>query len=266
MISIKTHSIGEESEYTLHNQLKTMFAGDSGLTEYRIDRFTVDVKRQDHIIEIQTRSIEKLYPKIDSLKKQGFSVSVVVPLGIRKRIITFSDDGSELRQRWSSKKGTIHDFFQHCSKLDGLMGLDSGLLVILLVEEEEHRVDDGKGSWRRKGIRISGRSLSRINHAFALKRIEDFPWILGIPPNHTWTVKELSISLGVSYRTCGKMAYALARSGIIERCGKQGKAYCYRWNRLESENPVLESNFPEPFSILSVLFPGEQIRLDNHSS
>ncbi len=106
--------------------------------------------------------------------------------------------------------------------------MDPNITVeIVLVREELTTVDDGMGSWRRRGRSVTDRKLLGVEGSVVLSSLGDYRGILppGLPTR--FTVRELAKHGKCSATTAGKAAYALRRAGAIRIAGKQANAFLY---------------------------------------
>ena len=79
---------------------------------------------------------------------------LVFPIARRKWIVTTAADGSVLRRRLSPRRGSYRDLFAEMMRIPHLMSSPNFTLEALLVEVEELRYADGRGSWRRRGVSV----------------------------------------------------------------------------------------------------------------
>jgi hypothetical protein len=100
-------------------------------------------------------------------------------------------------------------------------------LEVLLTSEEELRIADGKGSWRRKGISIVDRRLKKVyeNHLFTSPA--DYKSMIPSNLASPFSNHQIANSLGIPYRLASKMTYTLKQIGVLELDGKPGKPYLF---------------------------------------
>ena len=92
---------------------------------------------------------------------------------------------------------------------------------VLFIEEEEQRCDDGKGSWRRKGISIKDRKLIKIFNSVVFEDKTDFLKILPNDMDERFTNKILAKKMGISVRLAQKITYCLRKMNVISIAGKK---------------------------------------------
>jgi len=92
-----------------------------------------------------------------------------------------------------------------------------------MIEEEEVRCNDGKGSWRRRGVSIKDRKLLNVNGKTLFKNEKDYLRFLPCDLIKPFTNKELAKLSGVSVNLAQKITYCLRKWGIITTVGMKGK-------------------------------------------
>jgi len=100
-------------------------------------------------------------------------------------------------------------------------------LELALVDIVEKRIDDGAGSWRRKGISIAGRSLGAWRQSLILQKPKDYRVFIPFKEKEHFTVRSLALTAGINTSVARKTVYVLSKMDLIERAGKQGNAIVY---------------------------------------
>jgi hypothetical protein len=220
-------SIGTLRENSLHAALKQWYAQPGDLVEEKVGGFVIDIVRGEQLIETQTRHFDAIRPKLNRLL-ENHRVHVIYPVAHEKYIIRQDEGGVQLSRRRSPRKGQIVHLFQELVRIPALINHPNFTLEVVLVREEELRVDDGRGSWRRQGWSIGDRRLLEVVGSQTFTCLADFAAVL--PPGMplVFTTRELSKSLHVPAHLGRKVAYCLAKMGALEISGRRGRAYLYR--------------------------------------
>lgn len=79
--------IGTLREKPLHASLKQWCAKEGDRFEVPVDRYVIDVVRDELLIEIQTRGFSSMKKKLVRLLDLGHSVRIVHPVPITKHIV-----------------------------------------------------------------------------------------------------------------------------------------------------------------------------------
>ena len=103
--------IGTLREKPLHASLKKWCAERGDRFEVKVDRYVIDVVREDLLIEIQTRGFSSMKKKLTRLLELGHRVRIVHPISITKTIVRLGDDGEIIGRRKSPKHGSPLDIF-----------------------------------------------------------------------------------------------------------------------------------------------------------
>jgi stalled ribosome alternative rescue factor ArfA len=169
-----TKSIGTKHESSLHRDLKFRYAGQGGQTEAEVGAYVADgISAEGEFIEVQTGSFAPLKKKVKELALRG-TVCIVYPVIITKYIEVFDKRGKRKYRRKSPRKGNAWDIFDALVYAPDLPLIPGLSIELALVDAEEYRVSDGKGSWRRKGISIKDRKLLTVHERIRLEKPADY--------------------------------------------------------------------------------------------
>jgi hypothetical protein len=207
-------------ESSLHLALKDFYTQDGGFTEWYLDGYMIDVYKDGLLIEIQTGNFSSLKTKLESLLNH-YPIRLIYPIAKEKYIVMKDPDRSFLWRRKSPKKGRIEDLFYELVFITPFIFHPNLSLEILITSEEEERLRDGRGSWRRAGISISDRRLVGILDRILFMNISDYRIFVPSTLELEFTNLELALNLSISKRLASKMTYCLANIGLLEKVGKQ---------------------------------------------
>jgi hypothetical protein len=224
-------SIGTISESSLHRDLKFYYTGPDGETETEVAGFVADgINAKGEYIEVQTGSFGPLRKK--ALALQG-RLRIIHPVIITKYIEVFNLRGRRLYRRKSPRKGTQWDLFDALVYAPDLPLIPGLVIELVLVDAQEKRVQDGKGSWRRKGVSIRDRQILAVQDRITLKKPSDYNRFIPFKKKEKITSALLAQKAGISVDLARKTLYVLAKIGIVEKTGKQGNAVVYVRKRLK---------------------------------
>ena len=215
------------NEHSLHSEIKNWYSLPGDKFEVKIDDFIVDIVRHALLIEIQTRNFSAIKTKLTRLL-ESHEVRLVYPIPQLKWIVHVAKSGEMIRRRKSPRKGRLVDLFYELVNTPSLVKEENFSLEVLMIEEEELRCNDGKGSWRRRGISIKDRRLMNVNSKSLFKNEKDF---LRFLPNYLidpFTNKEFAKLSGVSINLARRITYCLRKMGAITPTGKKGKELIFK--------------------------------------
>lgn len=215
------------TEQTLHEQLKEIYANETGKIESSHGEYRVDVVRDGLLIEIQTRSFSSIRDKLRDLVKEN-RVRLVHPIALNKWIIRLSKDEKQLSRRKSPKRGKVEDIFYELVYLPKLLTDPNFELEVALVDMEELWIDNGKGSWRRRRWSIHDKKMLNLSTKHLFRSPEDFKQLLPEKLPEFFTSTQLAKEAGLSKRLAQKMLYCLTKMKVVKRDGKKGRAYLYK--------------------------------------
>ncbi len=220
--------IGTLREKPLHASLKQWCAQDGDRFEVKIDRYVIDVVREDLLIEIQTRGFSSMKKKLTRLLELGYRIRIVHPVAVDRRIVRLGDDGEILGARRSPKHGSALDIFAELVSFPELFA-DSNLEIqIVLIVEDEYRKREENKAWRRKGWVVQERRLTEVREAIFISGPEDLLGLLPTGLPDVFTTADLAEGAGCTRRLAQQAAYCLRHTGELEVVGKQGGALEYR--------------------------------------
>lgn len=209
-------------EFSLHSEIKKAYSLPGDQFEVKLENYIVDILRGNLAVEVQTKNFSALKEKLQTLTKK-YQVRVVFPLPENKWITYVTKDQVVLDKRKSPRKGRLTDMFRELVMIPNMIVVENFSLEVLFIDEEEVRCDDGKGSWRRRGVSIKERKLLKINHRILFQNKADYLKILPDNLNGVFTNKELSKLTNISVRTAQQITYCLRKGGVILLAGKKGR-------------------------------------------
>jgi len=220
-------SIGSLNESSLHAQIKEWYSKEGDRLEEKVDGSVIDIVRGEVLIEIQTGNFASIRNKLTKLL-HNHKLHLVYPIPERKWIVRISKKGRELAKRRSPKKGKLLDIFDELIRIPELFNSPNFSFEALLVHVDEHRCDDGKGSWRRKGVSIVDRLLLDVKESFVFSSAADLLSLFPLRLKNPFTNKDLAVALKISIAQARRITYTLRKIGLIELVGKQVRSNLYK--------------------------------------
>ena len=220
------HSIGTKNETSLHNSLKLHYA-EPGKTETIRAGYVCDAIGADNeAIEIQTSHFSSLKKKIPALAKSG-KVRLIYPIIVKKTIELYDTGKKLLSRRKSPKKLSIWNIFDELIYVPELIKLRNLTIEIVYVDAVERRRNDGKGSWRRKGVSIEDRLLENHRKGITLKKKADWLFYF-MPLKKECSSKALAEAAKINTDEARKTIYTLEKAGYLKKLRKQGRSWVYK--------------------------------------
>jgi hypothetical protein len=223
--------IGTEKESSLHRTLKFRYTGPGGRRETLVGSYVCDgTTEEGEIIEVQTGSFGALREKVKNLAKNS-RVRIVHPVAVQKHIEVYDSGGRLIRRRKSPGKNGAWRLFKALLYAPELPLLPNLTIEIALVDILECRKDDGKGSWRRKGVSIADKTLAGWRGSIVLSCLNDYYRFVPFDRDEEFTAKDLAAKAGINRALAQKCLYVLFKLELVKRTGKQGNAIVYKIRR-----------------------------------
>ena len=222
--------IGVLSEKTLHSVIKRFVEPNEALQEVKVGDYYADIKNDDGIFEVQTRSFNRLCAKLTSYLETE-TVTIVYPIPAVKRLIWIDARTGELSSpRKSPKRGNYFDAFPELYKLDMLIANESLCVLLLMVDMDEYRylngwsVDGKKGSTRHERYPIA------LADSLLLAKKEDYDRLLPSVLCSPFTSKEFAAAAKIRLRIAQTVLTVLSKRGAVQCIGKRGRLNLYMKN------------------------------------
>jgi hypothetical protein len=208
------------TEHSLHSEIKDWYKILGDELEVKVGNFIIDVLRDKLLIEIQIGNFSAIKKKLIKLLLNN-QVRLVYPIAKKKWIVYMSRAGEFVKKRKSPKKGKMSDLFYELVHLARLIKNKNFSLEVLLIEEEELRCNDGRGSWRRGGVSVIDRKLLNVFDRIVFRSSRDFLEFLPKELDEYFTNKVLALKLEISVKLAQKITYCLREMGAISIAGKK---------------------------------------------
>ena len=211
--------IGTLRETSLHAALKDWYTQPGDFVEQLVAGYVVDIVRGDLLIEIQTGNFAALKSKLRALLPDH-PVRLIYPVAQEKWVCRKTLDGQLLGRRRSPRRGRVEDLFGELVYITDLAVHPNFSLEVLLIQAEDIWVDDGRGSWRRKGWSLADRRLLSVLWQGAFIFPGGGRQLLPAF-SEPFSNQELARATGLTRAGAQKMTYCLRRMGVIQVVGKR---------------------------------------------
>lgn len=221
--------IGSLGEKTLHASLKLFFEPNEGYHEIKIGNFYADIARDGQIIEIQTRSFDRLRKKLDYFLDEGYHVKVVYPVPAMKWISWIDRERGEVgKRRKSPRRGSVYDIVPELYKIRQWLSCEKLEFHILMLEVIDYRNLDGYGKDKKMRSTRFERIPMKLISECKTGMFERFSTLVpsGLPEN--FRSDDFAEAAGISRGLSQKTLLILTDIGTVERVGRDKKGYIYK--------------------------------------
>jgi len=222
--------IGTLSEKTMHAVLKNYYAPDEDMHEIPIENYVADIYTGTEIIEIQTRSMERMRKKLEAFLPL-YPVTIVYPIPREKWLYWIDEETGEVSQkRKSPKKGNPYQAFIELYKIRPFLPNPNLRLRLDLIDMEEYRLLNGWSRDKKKGSERYDRIPTQFFEEVCIDCIRDYMQLIPYELPEQFTVKDFAKYAKIPVRLAGTVLLIFYDLGLVSRIGKNGNSYIYEVN------------------------------------
>ena len=219
-------SIGEYQEKAIHFILKNYFENDNALMEVKLDGMIVDIYNEEGIIEIQTKSFDRLRNKLEKFLDK-YPLTIVYPLINSKRITWLNSENNADYNRKSPLHMNVFNSFKELYKIKNYLKHKNLHFCFVFLNVIEIKNLDGYGKDKKKKASSLNKLPIDIEKILYFDSFEDFKNIFDGTENE-FTSRDLSKMKKVKLRDAQVALTVLNYLEIVERIGKQERSYVYK--------------------------------------
>lgn len=222
--------IGTLSEKTMHAVLKNYYAPDEDMHEIPIENYVADIYTGTEIIEIQTRSMNRMRKKLEAFLPL-YPVTIVYPIPREKWLYWIDEETGEVSQkRKSPKKGNPYQAFIELYKIRPFLSNPNLRLRLDLIDMEEYRLLNGWSRDKKKGSERYDRIPTAFVEEVCIDCVRDYMQLIPYELPEQFTVKEFAKCAKIPARLAGTVLLIFTDLELVTRIGKKGNSYIYEVN------------------------------------
>ena len=231
------------NESSLHKSLKILYSEIyEGKTEIEQDGYVYDIiTKNGNAIEIQTKNLAKLLPKILTTIENGHNIKLIHPIIITRKIELKDSQGNIISYRKSPKKGSIYDLFKELTGIYPVLlnpHFSLEIIEINMTEERERTEEavqskNGRRRFRHNWLK-TGKRLDEIICTKRFSKAEDYLALLPAHPQ-SFCAKDLANELSKNKELPAKtkqnahlIIWVLKHMELIEETEKKGRSTYYK--------------------------------------
>lgn len=220
--------IGTLAEKTVHGVLKHFFEPEEDNHEVALDGYFADIYNDAGVVEIQTRSFNRLREKL-AVFLNYYPVTIVYPLAYNKWISWIDPEtGSVSGRRMSPKHCNAYDAFFELYKIKQFLKNDNLRIKLVMMDVEEYKLLNGWNSTKKKGAeRYDGIPVG-IREIITIDCVEDYMQFVPYELKEEFSSAEFAKACKIDVATARLVLNILYYTGTVVRTGKSGKAYLYK--------------------------------------
>ncbi len=223
--------IGTYGEKMLHRTLKFYFEPDTRYHEVSHLGSVADILNDDGVIEIQTRSFNKLVPMLERFLSED-KVTVVFPIIESKYICRVDTESGESKPpRKSRKRGRAIDSLSEISMIRRFIPNSNLRILLVFVDVIETRLLNGKLKVGRKRTEKINCVPTALNSVIELCSPGDYLAVLPDNLPESFTASEFEACTRLRGIGAHGALMLLLQLGILTREREGGKAFVYTLNK-----------------------------------
>ena len=236
--------IGTLGEKQMHAAIKQFICPDCSCHEVRLDskkgdgngeektkrrRFVADILKDGTVYEIQTGRLAPLHDKIAwVLENTDYNITVIHPIAETKWV-NILDKNNEIEKRYRSRaKGKISDMACELYSITDFVASPRFSLVMLLIEAEQYMKNTAKTSRPRPKFKKYELIPINLLSAAVFSSLDDYKYFIPDSLEGEFTVKQYSNESKIRGIDAYSAVHSLCSMGLLENCGKIGRAAAYR--------------------------------------
>ena len=221
--------IGTLNESSLHRELKEIYRNPGDELEVKVGKYHVDIVRENLLVEIQIKNFSAIRSKLEVLL-QNHKVLLVHPIIRDKWILSLDIKSNQvIRRKLSPKHCSFENIFEELLRIPHLISHPNLIIELVLIQAEETRINDGKGSWRRRGWSIQDLKLVKILEHKVYSNSKQFLKLIPEDLNVPFTNKNLASYLKKPVKLASMTTYSLRKMGLIEVVGKKERSLLFNF-------------------------------------
>lgn len=222
------NGIGTLGEKTVHSVLKSYYSPDSINHEIRVGGFVADICTGNEIIEIQTRSFNKLRRKLQAFLAFA-PVTIVYPVPYIKYLRWVNPQTGEISPpRKSPKTGTPYMIFPELYRIKDFLLNPNLNLKIVLINLEEYRFLDGWSQDKKKGASRCDRIPLELVREVPINSLEEYQVLIPDTLGEEFTSHDYKKASGLPIGQAQTALNILHYIGVVDRIGKKGHSFLYK--------------------------------------
>lgn len=219
--------IGTLGEKTLHAVLKEYYEPDVQSQEVKIGDYVADIVGEHGIIEIQTRGLSRLKPKLECFL-QATDVTVVHPVPFVKYVSWLNEETGDIsKPRKSTKKYDEYTALWEMYGIKEFIKNPRFHLVLCMMEIEEIRSLNGWSKDKKRGSTRFDQIPRGIISEIRFETKDDYWQLLPIGVDKNFTTSQLAKVLNRDRETARELLHILESAQIVQRTGKEKNSILY---------------------------------------
>lgn len=220
--------IGTLSEKTVHAVMKNYYAPDEDMHEIPVENCVADIYTGDSIVEIQTRSFNRMRQKLDRFLPL-YPVTIVYPIPYVKTLFWIDEESGEISAgRKSPLKGNPYMAFPELYKIKMYLKDPNLRIRLTFLNMEEYKLLNGWSRDKKKGSSRFDRIPVSIEKEVEFTCPQDYMQLIPYDIKEPFTSAEFAKAVKIRRELAQTVLHILNYMEVIEQDGKNGRSFQYR--------------------------------------
>lgn len=225
-----TPGVGGLGEKSTHRALKYYFLPQKDCHEQKIGGFVADGLGEEGVLEIQSRSLYTLLPKLEAFLPD-YPVTVVYPVVTQAEILWLDPLTGEVAARGShSRRCGVNGVLPQLYGIRKLLPNPRLRIAAITLTQRQLRLLDGRGKEKKiHATKLDNLPLS-AGEILWLNRPEDYRELLPLSLKEPFTARQLAQALRLPQKEGSAVAGVFAALGLLEKSGRGNRRLWRRKN------------------------------------
>lgn len=231
--------IGTLGEKQMHAAIKRFICPNPAFHEIKLDvsdsgekkrrKFVADILKDSTVTEIQTGRLAPLTEKIRwILENTPYNVTVIHPIAESKWVNVLNSNNDIEKRYRSPVKGKVSDIASELYAVKDFLTSPRFSLVILMMEAEQYMKNTARSARQRP--RYKKYELIPVNllSATVFSCVDDVRSLIPDSLDGEFTIKQFSAASKIRGMDAYSAVHTFCDLGLLENCGKSGRANLYK--------------------------------------
>jgi len=222
------NGIGTLSEKTVHAVLKHYYAPDEDMHEIPVENCVADIFTGVDILEIQTRSFNRMRTKLDRFLP-CYPVTVIYPIAYKKKLFWIDEETGEISAgRMSPLTGSVYHAFPELYRIKMYLKDPNLRIRLTFLNMEEYKLLNGWSKDKKKGSSRFDRIPVSVEKEVEFTCPKDYLQLIPYELEEPFTTAVFAKSVHIRRELAQTVLHILHYLEVIEQVGKKGNSYLYR--------------------------------------
>ena len=222
------NGIGTLAEKTVHAVLKNYYAPDEDMHEIPVENCVADIYTGVDILEIQTRSFDRMRAKLDRFLPL-YPVTIIYPIPYKKKLFWIDETTGEISPgRMSPLTGSCYHAFPELYKIKMYLKDPNLRIRLTFLNMEEYKLLNGWSKDKKKGSSRFDRIPVSVEKEVEFSCPQDYLQLIPYELEEPFTTASFAKAVKIRRELAQTVIHILHHLEIVEQVGKKGRSFLYK--------------------------------------